>query len=304
MAFLPFKIPFLLPATKPVSDPQLASTEEEVESTQNSTQVSTDVPAVATTFSRPIPLKDVTTNVTSQSIKPKKKNPIVSTFVVNTTKKATTFAYKKVNSSSAFISFKLAMVDFFEHLFRLAFTITTKIVFLLRDLLINTLNILYSAVLIPLDLILIVAHSTWLHFAYRILDKKRTKLTEQDPSIIPKEEEKRRIQRQNQELADLTTTRTLFWSGKPLSIRSYFLDFMGSRINDDDNDVEGSPFIKESIIPSQLFPRHLGLDNGEIPSQINSSINPVQSSVELELNHNPARDNLTEGFKRIHFFGF
>lgn len=176
-------------------------------------------------------------------------------------------AYKRVKSSTTVLSFRLAFVDFLETFLRVIFTIITKIVFLARDIIVNTMSAVYSACLIPLDFILILTHSIFLHLSYRILDKKRTELTDTESSSVLKTDvganseenlsnlenevlhakaaarKLRSAEQQKKELANLAETRKLFWSGKPVSIRASFMDRF-----QDDNKLETG--ITEKADPS------------------------------------------------------
>lgn len=205
--------------------------------------------------------------------------------------------FAKFSGSSSLLSFQIAFVDFLEHVLQIIFTITTKLVFLVRDILINTLGILYSICLIPLDFILIIAHSTLLHFVYRILDNKRTKLAEGESlkaggEMVGKENgkdnqitatdlvlaraavrEKRYSQWQQKELGNLATTRSLFWSGQPLSIRAAFMDyFQMSNNNSNENQViDDHPLVQESVmILAQEEDQEESLNQRKITSEFNS----------------------------------
>lgn len=303
MGLYSFKFPSLWASSKPTAEPQLAASlanpdhvsapapeQEPAVASAEPTTTLQDAAAAVAAISKPFSL--------SKNPAKQKGLSAAGKFVFDKGKAGASFLYTKVNNSSSFLSFKLSMVDFFEHVFRIAFTVTAKIVFLVRDFLIHTLSILYSTCLIPLDLVLIVAHSTLLHLAYRILDKKRAKIAtanetvaaakagaETDPKGAVLERARHRdvrhAERQQLELENLAATRNLFWSGKPLSIRAYFMEFFQpnqEQGHDQQDEHAHSPFLRDYSVPGQYpapgaFSGHIF---GGIQSQIStSSVGPA-----------------------------
>lgn len=147
-------------------------------------------------------------------------------------------ARKTFNSSTTVRAFKLGVVDLLESFVCVVFTIVTKLVFLARDFISSLFSLVYSIVLVPLDFILILVHSTFLNLAYKLIDKKRAKFTQNSTEMNQEFEKaanglgytKTSLQKQQSEdrkrssLENLAKSRELFWSGKAISIRAYFVN--------------------------------------------------------------------------------
>lgn len=193
-------------------------------------------------------------------------------FIKNITK----YIISLLNSSSSFLAYKIAILDFFEQFLRIVFTLLTKLVFLLRDVLIKITSIMYSICLIPLDLILIVVHGTLLHVIYKILDKERTRFTDdinenehssisennsslknKNESFVDRKKERRanRAARHEMELKNLSFTRQLFWKGQSISIRASFFNYFNltKSMNEDELSEEekqqGTKLARHEILP-------------------------------------------------------
>lgn len=122
--------------------------------------------------------------------------------------------------------YRIAFLEFLDTTVHLVFTVFTKFVFAARDGLLSFLSMLQSVFLIPLDFLLIIAHSGLTFIQKDIVQRKKKKWTtgsteEGTETAIDLKQKLDAFQ--NVHIADLNNTRKLFWTGEPLSIRSMFI---------------------------------------------------------------------------------
>lgn len=197
--------------------------------------------------------------------------------VINKIKQYGTVAQQKVNSSTTIIAYRMAFVDLLENLTRIIFRVIVKVVFFIRDMISGTLSLFYSSCLIPLDFILIFAHSTFLDWAYKLLDSRRAKISKaaaddtqegiSDSGISlekPVPDKENLTEHKYNSLEKLTETRFLFWTGKPISIRAYFMDnFQHERLTSTKDDLLKNNIPSTYSLSRSGFARNFGTDNQE-----------------------------------------
>lgn len=138
---------------------------------------------------------------------------------------------------------RLALLDFLNKIARLSYTLATKLVFVARDLTICIMAVIHSAVLIPLDFLLIFFYSGAAFVQKDVLAKHRQKWTSSPaaqtaasqtsrvssaPGLkstepVNLEEGQRLFEAHFVRMNELNEIRARFWAGDAVSLRSLVL---------------------------------------------------------------------------------
>lgn len=132
---------------------------------------------------------------------------------------------------------KLVVLDFANAAVRFGYTVAAKLIFGMRDLVIYTIAIVHSAVLIPLDFLLIIFHSAAAFVQKELLAKKREKWTSATGATNNSEhgttkttnyqknnKDARFFEAQFVQISELDYIRTQFWAGEAMSLRNVIIN--------------------------------------------------------------------------------
>lgn len=233
--------------------------------------------------------------------------------VINKIKQYGSVVQQKVNSSTTIIAYRMACVDLLENFTRIIFRVIVKVVFFIRDMISGTLSLLYSSCLIPLDFILIFAHSTFLNWAYKLLDNRRAKISKATTDDTQEEssddgislgkyvsDKQNLTEHKYNSLEKLTETRFLFWTGKPISIRAYFMDnFQPEDLTSTKENLLKNNIPSTYSLSRSIFARNFGTDNQEyvVSGAEDKSITDQNQQLKMSESFDLAKNNQARNFQ-------